>query len=751
MRLLALRAAAFRRFAGGICVENFAPGVNLLAGPNELGKSTLFQALEAAFLLKHGSTGVQLESMRPRSGGEPLVEADFEAAGRRYRMRKQFGRGKAATLSDLDSGAIIARAAEAEEQLAMLLGGARPDSPGRIGLMWVRQQRALQPPDLDVDVATGKPRMRGEANALMELLTSEVVEAAGSGEAERIAKRARAELETFVTAGRGGPKKGGAYEKALNGRELALVTLDRTRSALAQSEERMKRIEKGTAYLAEQEDPHTRVALEEKIVFLERALNEAGAQREREKALAGQVRTFELEAKEARRLHAVAVADVERCKELRGAVAKAVQLQAALAQDVQGLNANPVTAARLAALEKAISLAEHQALALCDLSTRIDVDLLPQSEGRVRANGLPLHTGEPLLLHEAVTLGIDGVGKIIITPPGADRAAQAARRRSELADEIARLHSEMGVGSLDEARAKSLARESLVARVEDARRQLAGLAPRGADALAQELATLESAIHGLDLGQREQDVRDRDVQVLAARNALQEAQAQAVDEDGYQALLRDFGDAKRALQRRHEETRRASELLAQLRGEQSVADEHGLAHRVEEAAASLQRTGQDVARIEEDIAALRLLLETLGSYVEGARSRYLEPVSRALWPYLARVFPGAGAQFKEGFSLQALTRAGEAEDFSILSDGTREQLAVLVRLGFARLFAERGAPVPLVLDDPLVYSDDVRLAAMCGALSEAGRLHQVVVLTCRQSAFGQLGGQRLELAPWRDA
>ena len=110
----------------------------------------------------------------------------------------------------------------------------------------------------------------------------------------------------------------------------------------------------------------------------------------------------------------------------------------------------------------------------------------------------------------------------------------------------------------------------------------------------------------------------------------------------------------------------------------------------------------------------------MSGLVEFARTRYLEPVGKALWPYLARVFPGGSAQFKDGFSLQALTRAGEDEDFSILSDGTREQLAVLVRLGFARLFAERGAPVPLVLDDPLVYSDDVRLAAMCGALSEAG-------------------------------
>lgn len=750
MKLLALRAAAFRRFVDGIKVENFAPGVNLLAGPNELGKSTLFQALEAAFLLKHGATGQVLDGMRPRTGGEPLVEADFEAAGRSWRIRKQFGRGKAAILSELDSGRIVARAAEAEDQLATLLGGARPDSPGRIGLMWVRQQRALQPPDLDVDTS-GKPKMRGEANALMELLTSEVVEAAGSGEAERVAKRARAELEGYVTAGRGGAKKGGPYDRALIARTEAAAKLEIARAALAQSEERMKRIEKGTAYLAEQENPQTLAELASKIERLERAVNEAGAQRDREKALAGQVRTRELEAKEARRLLASAMSDAARCETMRTAVNTATALQATISQFADALAANRATSAQLHALEKAVSLAEREDMVLSDLTTRVDVELLPGAEGRITSGAVILRNGEPLLLHEPVTLGIEGVGNITITPPGADRAAQAAQRRNELNQHIARLLSEMGADGLDTARKQASTREQLVTAMEEAQRKLAGVAPRGSEALAQELASLEATLRDFDVAHGEADVRDKDVQLLAARNALEEARAQALDEGGYAALVQDLADAKRALQRRQDEIRRASELLAQLRGEQSVADEQGLAHRVEEAAAALQRAGDEVARIEDDIAALRLLLETLSSLVENARTRYLEPVSRALWPYLTRVFPGAGAQFKDGFSLQALTRAGEAEDFSILSDGTREQLAVLVRLGFARLFAERGAAMPLVLDDPLVYSDDARLAAMCSALGEAGRLHQVVVLTCRQSAFANLEGQKLELVGWRDA
>lgn len=90
-----------------------------------------------------------------------------------------------------------------------------------------------------------------------------------------------------------------------------------------------------------------------------------------------------------------------------------------------------------------------------------------------------------------------------------------------------------------------------------------------------------------------------------------------------------------------------------------------------------------------------------------------------------------------------------SEDFASLSDGTREQLAVLVRMGFAHILATRGAPVPLVLDDPLVYSDDERLAAMCGALNGAAHTYQIVVLTCRRSAFGNLEARDLALSPWK--
>ena len=50
----------------------------------------------------------------------------------------------------------------------------------------------------------------------------------------------------------------------------------------------------------------------------------------------------------------------------------------------------------------------------------------------------------------------------------------------------------------------------------------------------------------------------------------------------------------------------------------------------------------------------------------------------------------------------------------------------LVRVAFAEVLAENGYPTPLVLDDPLAYSDDARLAAMCGELT-AANVSQIII------------------------
>jgi hypothetical protein len=43
------------------------------------------------------------------------------------------------------------------------------------------------------------------------------------------------------------------------------------------------------------------------------------------------------------------------------------------------------------------------------------------------------------------------------------------------------------------------------------------------------------------------------------------------------------------------------------------------------------------------------------------------------------------------------------------------------------------------------------LSRIFRALQHAAQSHQVLVLTCRQSAFEELGGHRIALRTWEDA
>ena len=94
----------------------------------------------------------------------------------------------------------------------------------------------------------------------------------------------------------------------------------------------------------------------------------------------------------------------------------------------------------------------------------------------------------------------------------------------------------------------------------------------------------------------------------------------------------------------------------------------------------------------------------------------------------------------------SVIRGGVSEGCGDLSKGTQEQLAVLTRLAFADMLLEQGAPVSLILDDPLVYSDDDRLDIMIEILMEAASRMQVILLTCRDRACSIPNGNRVGLA-----
>lgn len=70
---------------------------------------------------------------------------------------------------------------------------------------------------------------------------------------------------------------------------------------------------------------------------------------------------------------------------------------------------------------------------------------------------------------------------------------------------------------------------------------------------------------------------------------------------------------------------------------------------------------------------------------------------------------------------------------------------MLTRIAFADLLLDKGAPVSLILDDPLVYSDDSRFEVMTDILAEAAQRMQVILLTCRAKAFRHVVAHRITI------
>ena len=171
----------------------------------------------------------------------------------------------------------------------------------------------------------------------------------------------------------------------------------------------------------------------------------------------------------------------------------------------------------------------------------------------------------------------------------------------------------------------------------------------------------------------------------------------------------------------------------------------GLASLAAATAEEADAAAQALARLDEEAATIKLLKDVLDEARAEASRTFVGPVAQRARVHVERLFPGADLSFDEELGLASVTRAGLSEACGTLSKGTQEQLAVLTRLAFADMLLEQGTPVSLILDDPLVYSDDGRLDLMTEILEEASQRMQVILLTCRDRAFRHLSATRVQI------
>ncbi len=207
-----------------------------------------------------------------------------------------------------------------------------------------------------------------------------------------------------------------------------------------------------------------------------------------------------------------------------------------------------------------------------------------------------------------------------------------------------------------------------------------------------------------------------------------------------------IGRLEQAIKDRREKRGNLKETIAGLRSHIEVLEGVGLDEAIEQKASELERATDDRHRAEREVRVLELLLATLRAAEQEAKERYLSPVLNRVRPYLQLLFPGAEITIDEDLRIVGVIReAGYEEAFHHLSMGTQEQIAVLIRLAFAEMLVEQGQPATVILDDALVFSDDRRMNRMFDILNMAARNVQIVIFTCREQLFEELGGRQLSL------
>ena len=130
----------------------FAPGLTVLQGRNESGKSTVAEAIHRALFVPARSGGAVIESMRSRPAkADPQLELQFNADGAEHVLCKRFA-GQRGTVSLRTDLGMLLQSDAAEQALSELVGSAavRGGNAARLrerwGHLWVWQGRAGDDP-----------------------------------------------------------------------------------------------------------------------------------------------------------------------------------------------------------------------------------------------------------------------------------------------------------------------------------------------------------------------------------------------------------------------------------------------------------------------------------------------------------------------------------------------------------------------------------------------------------------------------
>ena len=708
MRLSSITLRDLRRYRDRRI--DLAPGLTVVRGPNEAGKSTLQRAIELALTRRVTSSAADIEALAAWDGGpdaRAAVELEFDyenEAGETHHatLVKQF-RGTKGQVRLVVGDETITDPAHADEVLAGLSG-----VPTEGFFRSTASVRHHELAGLERDESALRDRLQASISGADR----------GTSQAKHTLERALRDLQSKGAKGRIRTAEIGVGDVAA-------------------------RLQVGEAGLA-------------KLAADRETLGQASERRAAAEAIAGERRSMLDKARQAERLVAEQAAAKDRFERYRAAVAERTAI---LQLDRTHPSSIPLAVLR-PTVERLRTLETTQATLRGMLSGDIDVDFHVPPEVKWRPFSR-LAVGMVILgvVMAAATYLLDATGLVPAAVYGTGIGVVIAvlglalavfgwrgRRRDKLSGQMAEvevdrrlrgrpliendLHAaeleyadllgRYGLASLEAGEAQLTAEQAHTAQIDQRQARLSGLVgsePGDTLVAVQNAAALQieqkgAAIEALGPIAKEPRARER--------------------------LEVEVTDAERGVERARDE-----EAAARARVEQNPVDAEevaGMAERLAmwtEELESLRRRERVYAlTLREIIAAEQATMQTA--------TRYLE---RSMDADVARITGGRYRRIRvDDTDLGIEVFAPEKQDWvpvTDLSQGTLDVVYLAARLGLVRLVTGDRRP-PLVLDDPFVTLDDVRAPRALELLREIAKDFQVIYLTT-SSRYDAIADKVVEL------
>jgi hypothetical protein len=686
MRFLRLR---LRHFRGVEQAEvSFRPtGVTVIAGPNEIGKSSLAEAVDLLFDYLDSSSAQAVRAVQPVDRDEGSeVELEFEAGPYRATYLKSFNRAKRTELTVHAPRPESLTGRTAHERVEEILG--ETVDLGLWKALRIQQETPLSYPDLDghrslaaaLDRAAGQARSGDAEASLYEAARTEyeIYHTPGgqpraplrdAAAAVERAAAAVAELETAMRSVERDVEASARLDRQIAEGEAQLLPLRRTAAVreedLARLEKQERELEGLESRLAAAESAHREVVLRregrrEMVARVEKArtsrleLEEAitvrapeiSRKREQEARTRAALEAAGEQARQAVANAELAERDLafrrgeldhdqlsERLERVRDAESRAEEAEAVL-------ESNPVTAELLEEV-RAGHLAVERARAAAEAgSPRLLVEALDEltlgtGEGERR---LPAGERWEVRVHEATEVMVGDLARLRVEPAAGSRGPVEALRLAEV--RYAALLERAGADDLEGAvrreRERSEAERSVAARDRILKENLRDLSR---SQLEQKVARLAERIARYpeergaatplpaSFDEAQERVRESRSNGEAAARSREEAAA------AYEQARAALATVEKA---RDEDGARLSQQSAQLSAEEEAlarareeAPDEEIESAVERAAAAVARVGGEVEAARKSIAAanpegIRLHAANARAAVEAAERRLAE-------------------------------------------------------------------------------------------------------------------------------